>query len=566
MAGAGRAQRVVVVTGGGAGIGAAIAEELGRQGAYVVTMDPLVTVDGSERLVSSEPTTAQRIVRAGGSARASDASVADAEAVRALFKELVADFGALDAVVNVAGISRPTDFGSGADADWADVLDVHLGGYLNVLGAALPLMITAGHGRILGVTSGSGWRQANAGAYGCAKRAVAALTWQIGHALPPGVTVNALSPIALTRMVTGGLPVPSAAALQAGNSGATGGLSLAAMPAAESLGPVGSYLASEDFGWCTGQVVFSSGSEVSLITPPRLLEAVRTDAAVPLGRVLDTVLPGAFAPAEAAQATNGGSNPRFGAVFDDSSEVSVAPSADPQTCVIVSDDADWAEGIAHALARRGADCIGVGAWRGGGRPAVDLPGDTPARAELLQRLAHDESPIDAVIVALAAAGEGSGAATGSWQQILAEHDETADGIATDAGWVRAAADYAARTDRPVRVITLSDATTAGGLSRAQSATQLARAAHIAAPDRIDAFAVSVEAADASVRQSAAELAAHLACVPTAGALSGAELVAATGWLGLRRHPGPSATISFGGPAIPDWLDRALQSMVVGHAI
>ena len=64
-------QRVVVVTGGGGGIGAAIAESLGRTGAFVVTVDPLVSVDGSERLPQPEETTAGRIVAAGGAARAS---------------------------------------------------------------------------------------------------------------------------------------------------------------------------------------------------------------------------------------------------------------------------------------------------------------------------------------------------------------------------------------------------------------------------------------------------------------------------------------------------------------
>ena len=71
-------QRVVVVTGGGNGIGAAIAEELGRQGAFVVTLDPMVTLDGSDRSSSSEPTTADRIVAAGGAARAVNISVTDA--------------------------------------------------------------------------------------------------------------------------------------------------------------------------------------------------------------------------------------------------------------------------------------------------------------------------------------------------------------------------------------------------------------------------------------------------------------------------------------------------------
>ena len=86
--------------------------------------------------------------------------------------------------MNVAGISRPTGFASGDEDDWRAVLDVHVDGYLNVLRAALPIMTAAGRGRILGVTSGSGWRAADAGAYSCAKRAVAALTWQIGRAAP----------------------------------------------------------------------------------------------------------------------------------------------------------------------------------------------------------------------------------------------------------------------------------------------------------------------------------------------------------------------------------------------
>ena len=183
-------QRVAVVTGGGGGIGAAIAEELGRDGWFVVTVDPLVTLDGSERLQEPEETTAGRIVAAGGSARASSVSVTDGEAVRGLFNELVEEQGGLDAVVNVAGITRQTGFAHGAEQDWLAVLAVHLGGYLNVLDAALPLMAAAGHGRILGVTSGSGWRAADAGAYSCAKRAVAAITRLYARGLLPIVTAT----------------------------------------------------------------------------------------------------------------------------------------------------------------------------------------------------------------------------------------------------------------------------------------------------------------------------------------------------------------------------------------
>src|SRR5262249_38518055 len=155
-------------TGGGAGIGAAIAEAVGRTGAYVVTVDPGGTLDGTGRAEAPSETTADRICAAGGAARASDTSVTDAVAVAALFKGLVDEFGGLDAVINVAGISRPTGFSEGEEAAWASVLSVHLDGYLNVLRSALPIMTAAGRGRILGVTSGSGWRPANAGAYSCA--------------------------------------------------------------------------------------------------------------------------------------------------------------------------------------------------------------------------------------------------------------------------------------------------------------------------------------------------------------------------------------------------------------
>jgi NAD(P)-dependent dehydrogenase (short-subunit alcohol dehydrogenase family) len=133
-------QPVAVVTGGGGGIGAAIAMEMGRQGWHVVTVDPMVTVDGAAPTTTAPPedTTAGRIVAAGGSAQASAASVTDGPALKTLFEQLVSERGGLDAVVNVGGISRPTGFTHGTEDDWRAVISVHLDGYLTVLGAARP--------------------------------------------------------------------------------------------------------------------------------------------------------------------------------------------------------------------------------------------------------------------------------------------------------------------------------------------------------------------------------------------------------------------------------------------
>jgi NAD(P)-dependent dehydrogenase (short-subunit alcohol dehydrogenase family) len=525
-------RRVVAVTGGGGGIGAAVAEELGRQGAFVVTMDPLVTLDGSEVLPPPEETTAGRITAAGGSARATSVSVTDADAVRDLFAEL----GRIDAVVNVAGISRPTSFARGTEADWRDVLSVHLGGYVNVLKAALPMMAAAGHGRILGVTSGSGWRPADAGAYSCAKRAVAALTWQLGGSAPPRVTVNAISPIAVTRMVTAALGRAPASASAKGSS-ATGGLSLGSMPEPEELAPFAAHLVGEGSGWVNGQVLFAGGPEVALIERPRLLEVVRTDGVAALDAVLDAVGPGALAPAQAKQSTTGAGNPRFTEVFSAGAQAERSPSA-VTTCALVSDRADLAAAVERALVDRGVSVHHVA-------PAAGFDGAATALATA--------GPMEAVVVV----PSGRAAAPGGWEQLLEAHDGVVDGILSDAAWARAVADHSARVGAPVRLVTLTDATSGGGLSRAQAAAQLARAARGATEERVTAFAVSVEAAGAPDVTAAGQLAAHLVCHPAATNLSGAELVVGRGWLGLRSHPRPGPAITLGGSSIPDWFDDVL---------
>ncbi|HUR78994.1 MAG TPA: SDR family oxidoreductase [Acidimicrobiales bacterium] len=505
------AQRVVVVTGGGGGIGAAIAAELGRVGAFVVTLDPLVSLDGSEKLKEPQETTADRIVAAGGSARASSASVTDAEAVRALFADLLAEFGRLDAVVNVAGISRPTGFAKGTEDDWRAVLAVHFDGYCNVLAAALPLMAEAGSGRILGVTSGSGWRAADTGAYGCAKRAVASLTWQLGKHAPAGVVVNALSPIAVTRMVTAALgKAPS------GTSAATGGLNLGSMPEPADIGPLGAHLVGEGFGWCSGEVIFAGGSEAAVVDPPRLLEVVRADMLAVAGAALVA--------AEASQLSGGGSNPRFTADGADGADESASPV---RTCALVSDRPELSEGIAAALKVRGVACEPIA--------SSDQIGDA-----------------EALVVALAGRPPAPDAA--DWERVLAEHTGIVEDVFADSMWARAVADLR----RPIRMLTVTDARTAGGRSRAQSSAQLARSARTATRENVSAFAVSDEAGDTA---TLAELSAYLLGHAEGAALSGAELAAGAGWVGVRSHPRPGASFVLGDSAVPGWFDDTLRSVL-----
>lgn len=557
----GREDTVAVVTGGAVGIGAAIAEELGRQGAFVVTVDPGVAVDGTpQRGDDAERTTAERIVDAGGRARASNTSVTDAGAVHALFAELVDEFGRLDTVVNVAGISRPSGFVSGGEDEWWPVLSVHLDGYLNVLRAALPIMAAAGRGRILGVTSGSGWRAADAGAYSCAKRAVAALTWRLGQATPPGVSVNALSPLAATRMVLGALSRQAGAGNRSGSDAATGGVQLlAAVPPPEHLGPVGAYLAGEDFAdWCRGQIMYSNGAELTWVAPPQLLEAARTADVASITGLVAAVVPAVLAPAEAVQASQGGGNLRVAAAFDDSADPGTVAPARGGRCAVVTDDAAWRATLVDALSARGIEAVTAAE-----KPPTDFAG---AAAEL-DGVAGASGALDAVVLALTGDAPVTPPAPGApaWERVLDQHAGITERILTDAAWVRAVADHAAANDRALRVVTVVDAASAGGRSRAQAATQLSRAAHPATADRVDAYAISVETADPGARGPVAELVAHLVDDVDAGALSGAELVATSEWFGLRSHPRPAGTITFGGPSVPDWIDGALRALVHGNA-
>jgi hypothetical protein len=434
---------------------------------------------------------------------------------------------------------------------------VHLDGYLNVLRAALPRMAAARHGRILGVTSGSGWRPANAGAYSCAKRAVAALTWQLGRVAPEGVTINALSPIAATRMVTSGLrqQAPTAGGDKdddAGSQQQTGGLSLAlaAMPSPERLGPVGVYLGSEAFTWSTGAIVFSNGSEVAPIIPPELLEVARTSDVADLAHVLDAVLPAAFVAAEAAQQTNGASNGRFADVFEQVADGATELAGGARSAVLVTDSDEWASALRSALAARGVDCTAVE-----GAPADDFAG----AAAQLARAAQAAKSADAVVVARR--GLPTGGTPEGWQRVLDEHVGIVRAITGDVAWVRATSDHARETGAPVRIATVVDATTAGGRSRAQAAAQLSRAAHLVADVRADAFAIGMESPSRQGRDTAAGLVAHLVATSEAGALSGAELVVQDDWVGLRSHPRPGASISFGGPELPSWVDGALRGVL-----
>jgi NAD(P)-dependent dehydrogenase (short-subunit alcohol dehydrogenase family) len=249
--------RVAIVTGGGRGLGREHCLELARQGARVVVNDTGVGVHGEDSDEAPAEAVAQEIVADGGDAIADHSSVTDWESCRALVQRAVAELGGLDVVVNNAGIVRDRMITSMTEDDFDAVLAVHVKGTFSMTKHACDHWRTVAKaggtpsGRIVNTTSGSGmYGNVGQSAYGAAKAAIANLT--IVTALEMGrygVTANAISPVAATRMTAtaGAATGPGGTwhRMHAGNSS-----------------PVVAYLASDASGWLTGQVLRVEGNVV----------------------------------------------------------------------------------------------------------------------------------------------------------------------------------------------------------------------------------------------------------------------------------------------------------------
>lgn len=194
------AARVVLVTGSSRGLGKAMAEEFGRNG-YRVAVH-FVSSEGPARAV------VDAIRAAGGEAEAFGADVADAAACQALVKAVVERFGALDVLVNNAGITRDTLALRMKDDDWRAVLDTNLSSAFYLARAALRGMLRAGFGRIVNISSVVGIRgnvgQAN---YVTAKAGLIGLSKALAREYASkGITVNTVAPGFIASDMTDALP------------------------------------------------------------------------------------------------------------------------------------------------------------------------------------------------------------------------------------------------------------------------------------------------------------------------------------------------------------------------
>ena len=227
--------RTLIVRGAPRGMGEALARHFAEAGGDVVMVD----VDEQELEQAADTI----------GARAVTASVADAAGVERVVAHALEENGRIDVLVNNAGILRDRVLWKLTDDDWDAVLGVHLGGTFRCTRACVPHFRERGYGRVANVTSYTGLH-GNVGqaAYAAAKAGIIGFTKTAANELARfGVTVNAVSPNAATRMVES-IPDAQRAAVEAITP-----LGRFAEPDEIAAGVM--FLASDDASYMTGTVV-----------------------------------------------------------------------------------------------------------------------------------------------------------------------------------------------------------------------------------------------------------------------------------------------------------------------
>lgn len=186
--------RSALVSGAGAGIGAAVSEALAAAGATVLVTD----ISGE-----AAAAVAERINAAGGKADSAALDVSDRTAAEAAAERAAGlAEGKLHIVVNNAGVTSPAMFPKLTDETFRLTFDIHVMGTFHVTQAALPHIPTDGTGRVINVTSAAGLTgtlgQVN---YSAAKAGLIGFTKSLARELATkNIMVNALAPLAATPM------------------------------------------------------------------------------------------------------------------------------------------------------------------------------------------------------------------------------------------------------------------------------------------------------------------------------------------------------------------------------
>lgn len=240
------AGRVAIVTGGSRGIGRAVALELARRGAAIV-VNYNKSPEGAEQVVNE-------ITAAGGKAAAFQADVSNTAAAQALIKFAVDTFGDLHILVNNAGITRDMLIMLMSEEDWDSVIDTNLKSTFNCAKAAVKHMMRKRYGRIINMASISG-QMGNGGQtnYSASKAGQIGFTKALAREVASrSITVNAIAPGFVDTEILKAMPPETLEA-------AIKMVPLGRMATPEEIGYAAAFLASDQAGYITGQVLGVDG-------------------------------------------------------------------------------------------------------------------------------------------------------------------------------------------------------------------------------------------------------------------------------------------------------------------
>jgi len=255
------AGKVVAVTGGGGGIGRAVALACAAEGATVVVADYGVGMAGEDPTSEVADAVVDDITKAGGEALAVADDISKMEAGERLIATAVEKYGRIDGVVAIAGILRERMLFNMSEDEWDAVIATHLKGHFTVFRAAAAVMRKQeGGGALIGFTSGAFSGSVAQANYAAAKGGIVSLVRSAAAGLYRyGVTANAIAPVARTRMSAN---VPQ---------------ELAEMGDPEDVAPMVVYLLSDGARHITGQVYTVVGNKIAVWCQPEEVRSMYAD-------------------------------------------------------------------------------------------------------------------------------------------------------------------------------------------------------------------------------------------------------------------------------------------------
>lgn len=238
--------KIAVVTGASRGIGREIAKTLAAKGAVVI-----VNYNGS---AAKAEEVVKEITEAGGRAEAVQCNVSDFQAAGELMDYVVRQYGRLDILVNNAGITRDNLLMKMSEEDFDAVINTNLKGAFNCIKNISRQMLKQKGGRIINISSVSGV-MGNAGQanYSASKAGVIGLTKAVARELATrGVTCNAVAPGFIETEMT---EVLSDSVKEA----VTGQIPMKKFGQTSDVANLAAFLASDEAGYITGQVICVDG-------------------------------------------------------------------------------------------------------------------------------------------------------------------------------------------------------------------------------------------------------------------------------------------------------------------